>query len=180
MYTHAHNLKLDFNKEQPQTLLDILQKDIEKLEHTVKQQKILWLQHKSAMLGYRPRKLVLIDHPTRESLNRKFLKNFNTILMKHLTEAIEADTVTLEIKKVRLQSILDQSWTTSHHQPQPSTKNTASHPQPSTRSTDANLEAAINQNTPSKQGNRQTLPLKRKVLSYNENQRKVQNKLNHF
>lgn len=179
MYTHAHNLKLDFNKEQPQALsVDILQKDIEKLEHTVKQQKI-WLQHKSAPLGYRPWKLVLIDHPTRESLNRKFLKDFNTILMKHLTEAIEANTVTLEIKKVRLQSILDQSRTTSHHQPQPSTRNTASHPQPSTRSTDANLEAAINQNTPSQQGNK-TLPLKRKSLSYNENQRKVQKKLNHF
>ena len=79
MYTHAHNLKLDFNKEQPQALsVDILQKDIIKLQHTVKQQKI-WLQRKSSLLGYRPRKLVLIDHPTRESLNRKFLKDFNTI-----------------------------------------------------------------------------------------------------
>ena len=90
--------------------------------------------------------------------------------MKHLTEAIEANTVTFKIKKVRLQSILDQSRTTSHHQLQPSTRNTASHPQPSTRSSDANLEAAINQNTPSQNGNK-ALPLKRKSLSYNENQK---------
>ena len=81
----------------------------------VKQQR-QWLQHKTAPSAYIP-KLIAIDHPTQHTLHKLFLNDFNNILMKHMKKAIEANTTTLEIKKVRLQAVLNQTTSRTSDQP---------------------------------------------------------------
>ena len=108
-----------------------LKREIATLEKLITfQSKIL--QHGTIPVKHHPESLPLINHPSQTLLNKEFLQDYKTLYLKHLNSVIEANTVTLNLKKARLQSSNKKDY---HHQPQPNTPPTQTssfQPQPNT------------------------------------------------
>ena len=85
--------------------------------------------------------------------------------MKHIEKAIEVNTLTLELKKARFQTVLNKTTSrTSHHQPQPDVVKATNSRMTTTNST--------------LQSNR--IFKKRKKPTEKENPTKVQKTMDHF
>ena len=76
----------------------MLDGEIEQLDNTIKRQKSHWntKPFQKSICPY-------IHHPTDSQLNNKFYQEYKTLYFKHLEKAIEANTITLQINKARLQ-----------------------------------------------------------------------------
>ena len=60
------------------------------------------MEYKTIPKKHLPNQLPYIHHPTDSQLN-KFYREYKTLYFKHLEKVIEANTVTLQLKKARLQ-----------------------------------------------------------------------------
>ena len=80
----------------------MLDEEIKQLDNTIKRQKKS-LEYKTIPKKHLPKQLPYIHHPTDSQLNNKFYREYKTLYFKHLEKAIEANTITLQLKKARLQ-----------------------------------------------------------------------------
>ena len=74
------------------------------------------LKHGTIPTKYKPKQLPKVLHPTQKQLETTFFDSYKVLFHNYVSSAIELNTITLRVKKARLQ----QSSTTetrTHHQP---------------------------------------------------------------
>ena len=92
-----------------------IESEVALLEELITFQSTL-LKHGTIPTKYRPKQLPKILHPTQKQLEATFSNSYKVLFHNYVSSAIELNTITLTVKKVRLQ----QSSTTetrTHHQP---------------------------------------------------------------
>lgn len=87
-------------------LYNQLKTSINKLEKSLKYQQSI-KTHKIIPNKHKPAHKLIIAQPNDDALQSSFNKDFNKIYFTHLNRVIISNSITLEVKKARLQSIIE-------------------------------------------------------------------------